>query len=280
MIKMALPNKGQLFEPCQALMAACGYKAKKSDRALTCIDMANGIEFYFLRPNDIPMYVGEGVIDIGITGIDFNAEKNGKASKVLDLHFGHSKLCAAVPNESPIQTLEDLRDLRIGTSFGGIVCRHFNDENIKIVPLEGAVEISIALGVCDAIVDIVETGSTLKQAGLRILGEPLFHSNAAIFAHPGKENLPEILRLQKRIEGYLVALEYMMVEYDVPQKTLEQACVLTPGIESPTISTLRDPEWFSVKSMIKKNDSNRIMDELSDIGCKGIVLTAIQSARI
>lgn len=280
MIKMALPNKGQLFDPTIELLNACGYKAKKSWKALSCVDQVNNIEFFFLRPGDIPMYVGEGIIDLGITGMDFNEERGAPANKVIDLPFGGSRLCAAVPKDSSYQTLDDIADLRIATSFTGIVERHFNKPDMKLVELEGAVEISVNLGIADAVVDIVETGSTLKAAGLRIIGEELYRSNAAIFAHPGREDLPEAIKLCKRIEGHLVAQQHVMVEYDVPKSVLEKACAITPGIESPTVTALRDPEWFSVKAMIKKSEANIKMDALSELGCKGIVLMALQSARI
>lgn len=280
MIKMALPNKGGLFDPTIELLNACGYKAKKSRKSLSCIDMENGIEFFFLRPGDIPMYVGEGIIDIGVTGLDFNAEAQSKAVPVLDLHYGHSRLCAAVPQELDIESLEGIQDMRIATSFGGIVSSYFQRDDLKIIPLEGAVEISVALGVADCVVDIVETGSTLKQAGLKILGEPLYHSNAAIVAHPGKEEMPEVLKLKKRIEGHLVAKKYVMIEYDTPKAILLKATQLTPGIESPTIANLADENWLSVKSMILHEEANKIMDELSEIGCRGVVLTRIESARI
>ncbi len=280
MIKMALPNKGGLFDPTIELLKACGYKAKKSYKSLSCIDIENGIEFFFLRPGDIPMYVGKGIIDMGITGLDFNAESGSAAVPVLDLHYGHSRLCAAVPKDLDITELKDIQDMRIATSFGGIVSSHFKRNDMSIIPLEGAVEISVALGVADCVVDIVETGSTLKQAGLKILGEPLYHSNAAIIAHPGKEEMPEVLKLKKRIEGHLVAMKYVMVEYDAPKALLDQVSTLTPGIESPTISPLQDPQWVSVKAMVLKADANQIMDELCDLGCRGTIITRIESARI
>lgn len=280
MIKMALPNKGLLFEPTIELLKACGYKAKKSRKSLSCVDTINGTEFYFLRPGDIPMYLGAGIIDCGITGMDFCAETNSPAEKILDLHYGHSRLCAAIPNDSDIKSLDELKDKRIATSFGGITRRFFNQDDMKIVPLEGAVEISVNLGVADAVVDVVETGSTLRRSGLRILGDPLFKSNAALFAQPGKSETIELQRLKKRIQGYLVALKYMIVEYDAPKTILDQACLLTPGIESPTISSLQDKNWFAVKAMILKSDANSIMDELANLGCKGILLTRIESARI
>jgi ATP phosphoribosyltransferase len=280
MIKVALPNKGQLFDPTIELLKSCGYKANKSRKSLSSLDTENGIEFYFLRPGDIPMYVGEGIIDLGITGIDFNAEKNSPAVKVLDLHFGHSRLCAAVPKESDIHELAQLKDLRLATSFINITKNYFQNPDMKLVELEGAVEISVNLGIADAVIDIVETGSTLKQAGLRILGEPLFRSNAALFAHPGRENGEEVKTMISRIKGKLVALSYMMVEYDVPADKLEAACEMTPGLDSPTVSHLHNRDWYAVKAMVKKADANLLMDKLSDMGCKSILLSKIETARI
>lgn len=279
MIKVALPNKGQLFEPTMDILASCGYKVSKSLRSLSTWDADNQVEFFFLRPGDIPLYVANGILDAGVTGKDFVAEKGVGPICLLDLNFGHSKLCAAVPEASPAQSLADLKGARIATSFPNIIRGQFPGKD-QLVELEGAVEISIKLGIADAIVDIVETGSTLRQAGLRIIGEPLFHSRAALFAHPGREKLEDLLILKSRIEGKLLAQEYMMVEYDAPEALLKAACAITPGIESPTVMSLEKSGWSSVKSMIKKRESQKIMDSLSKIGCKGIILTAIDSVRI
>jgi len=280
MIKVAVPNKGVLSEPAIELLKNCGYKAAKSVRALSSIDMANGIEFYFLRPSDIPMYVGKGIIDVGITGMDFHKEVSSPAIKILDLPFGASKLCAAVPEQSSWQKLAELANLRIATSFPGIVRSHFKNPDIQLVVLEGAVEISVGLGIADAVVDVVDTGTTLKQAGLRILGEPLFLSNAALFAHPNRQDNPDVCNLVRRIEGKLVALSYKMVEYDVPANLLEKACAITPGLESPTVAPLQNKNWYSVKAMVKSEEVNSIMDKLQDLGCEGILLFSIESARV
>ena len=279
MIKVALPNKGMLFEPTQELLRACGYKANKPYKTLTSVDTQNGIEFFFLRPSDIPMYVGRGIIDAGITGIDFNAEAESPAVKVLNLPYGASKLCAAVPNESPIKELAELKDSRIATSFPGIV-NHFYNKKMNIIELEGAVEISVSLGVADAVVDVVETGTTLKQAGLRILGEPLFKSNAALFCHPEKQHETEVHTLIRRIEGKLVAQAYMMIEYDVSAELLSKACEMTPGLDAPTISKLHGKDWYAVKAMVKQDDANQIMDKLWAMGCRSVLLFGIKSARI
>lgn len=279
MIKVALPNKGALFEPTMDILSACGYKVSKSLRSLSVLDSENQVEFYFLRGGDIPLYVANGILDAGITGKDFVAEKGVAPACLLDLNYGASKLCVAVPRESKAQSLADLQGAKIATSFPNIAGRFFTGKD-QLVELEGAVEISIKLGIADAIVDIVETGSTLKAAGLRIIGEPLFVSRAALYAHPGREMQEEVLVLKSRIEGKLLAQEYMMVEYDAPEALLKTACALTPGIESPTVMSLEKAGWFSVKAMIKRRESQRILDTLSKLGCKGILLTAFDSVRI
>jgi ATP phosphoribosyltransferase len=279
MIKVALPNKGTLFEPTMDILASCGYKVSKSLRSLSTLDADNQVEFYFLRPGDIPHYIANGILDVGVTGKDFVAEKGVNPTCLVDLNFGASKLCAAVPEESSYKSLDQIASLRIATSFPNIVQKRFGGK-AKLVELEGAVEISIKLGVADAIVDLVETGTTLKQAGLRIIGDPLFESRAAVFAHSGRENQSEVLTLKSRIEGKMLAQEYMMVEYDAPEAILKAACVITPGIESPTVMSLEKSGWFSVKAMIKRKAAQNILDSLSKIGCKGIILTAVDSVRI
>jgi ATP phosphoribosyltransferase len=277
-IKLALPNKGVLFEPTMDVLSACGYKVSKTLRSLSAVDAENQVEFYFLRPGDIPVYVANGILDAGITGKDFVEEKGVKPVTLLDLDYGHSTLCLAVPEADKRAGAADMKSATLATSFPNIVKACIS--GVKIVELEGAVEISIKLGIADAIADIVETGSTLKAAGLKVVGEPLFKSCAALLAHPGRESQPEVLVLKNRLQGKLVARKYMMVEYDVPSDKLDRACEMTPGIESPTVMPLKKQGWFSVKAMIEKKKANPIMDELSKLGCKGILLTGIESARI
>lgn len=280
MIKVALPNKGMLFEPTIELLASCGYRVTKSAGSLSAIDTENNVEFYFLRPGDIPAYVSSGILDAGVTGKDFVAEKNLDATLLLNLNYGASRLCAAVPEDSPVRDLEGVRKLRIATSFPSIVSRHFAPHEVDIVELEGAVEISVKLGIAGAVVDVVDTGVTLHTAGLRVVGEPLFRSNGALYARPGLEDKPEVRVLKNRVEGRLVAYEYLMVEYDCPRDILARASEITPGIESPTVAPLQAEGWYSVKAMIRKKEANRIMDELAAIGCKGILLMSIESVRI
>jgi len=279
MIKIALPNKGQLFERTLEIMLACGYRVNKTLRSLSTLDQENDVEFFFLRPSDIPLYIANGILDAGITGQDFVAEKGLAPTCLFALNFGHSTLCAAAPAELNINSLADLRGMRIATSFPNLTARHFPNRDL-LVELEGAVEISVKLGIADAVVDLVETGSTLKQAGLMIVGEPLFESRAALFAHPGREEQPELVILRNRLEGKVLAQEYMMVEYDCPASILDAACEITPGIESPTVMALAKPGWSSVKSMVKRREAQRLMDQLSALGCRGILLSTLESVRI
>lgn len=279
MIKVALPNKGQLFERTMEILSACGYRVNKSLRSLSTLDQENEIEFFFLRPSDIPLYVANGILDAGITGKDFVAEKGLSPSCLYNLNYGHSKLCAAAPAELGLTSLSQLQGKRIATSFPNLVARYFPKREL-LVELEGAVEISVKLGIADAVVDLVETGSTLKQAGLTIVGEPLFQSQAALFGHPGREDQPELMTLRNRLEGKVLAQEYLMVEYDCPTSILDAACAITPGIESPTVMSLAKPGWSSVKSMVLRKQSQPILDSLARLGCRGILLTSIESVRI
>ncbi|GMV86949.1 MAG: ATP phosphoribosyltransferase [Dehalococcoidia bacterium] len=280
MIKVALPNKGALFEPTLDLLNSCGYRVSKAGSNLSSIDPENNVEFYFLRPGDIPLYISNGILDAGITGRDFVSEQCVAPTLLRDLNYGHSRLCAAVPEESKVTTLEEIAGLRIATSLPNIVRRYFSGQQIDVVELEGAVEISVRLGIAEAVVDVVDTGSTLRQAGLRIVGEPLFQSNAALYANPDRASEPEVEVLLARVEGKLVATEFMMVEYDCPGEILADACIVTPGIESPTVTRLQREGWYSVKAMVPRKEAHHIMDTLSRMGCRGILLTTIESARI
>ncbi|MEO9255267.1 MAG: ATP phosphoribosyltransferase [Tepidiformaceae bacterium] len=275
-----MPNKGQLFEPTVDLLTACGYRLNRNPRSLSSLDPENNVEFYFLRPGDIPLYIANGVLSAGITGKDFAAEKGHQPTHLLDLNYGHSKLRAAVMTSSPYVTLDEIAGLRIATSFPAIAQRYFAPKPLNIIELEGAVEISVQLGIADAVIDVVETGTTLEQAGLRVIGEALFASNAALYAQPGLEEQTEVRTMRSRIEGRLLAFDYVMLEYDCPGPLLAQATELTPGLESPTITSLQREGWLAVKAMVKKRKANSIMDELSRLGCKGILLTTIESIRI
>ena len=282
MLKIAIPNKGALAEGAVALINAAGYKCKPSGRELAIRDVANNVEFFLIRPRDIAIYVSNGVLDMGITGRDLTTDGQANVDELLPLGFGGSRFFYALPKEKNI-TPDQFGGFRIATSYPTIVKQDMAKRGLEtsVVELDGAVEISIRLGVADAIADVVESGRTLEEAGLKTVGEPILVSEAILVARKGNTKLPpEAAAFISRIRGILLAREYAMVEYDIPETVLEKACAITPGVESPTISPLSEKGWVAVKSMIKNKEINRIIDDLSAIGAKGIIVMDIRTCRI
>jgi ATP phosphoribosyltransferase len=282
MVKIAIPNKGSLSEDAIGLISEAGYKCKRYGSELVLLDKKNDVEFYFLRPRDIAIYVGNGFLDLGITGRDLALDSGTKVHECLALNFGQSSFYYAVPQSSSL-TPDGFNGLRIATSYPHIVELDMERRGLKttIVELDGAVEISIKLGVADAIADVVQSGRTLTEAGLKTVGEPILVSEALLIAHSADSlKSPIADTFVKRLKGIIVAREFVMVEYDIQKDMLQKACATTPGIESPTISPLSKENWYAVKAMIKKNQLNNIMDNLADIGAKGIIVTDIRTCRI
>ena len=281
-LKLAIPNKGALSEGAVKLLGEAGYRCSRSGRELTVADAANGIDFVFLRPRDIALYVGRGIIDLGITGRDLAADSGAGVAELLPLGFGKSRFCFAAPAAKKMR-VEELSGLRIATSYPQLLGGKLRELGLEcqIVKLDGAVEISIRLGVADAIADVVESGATLREAGLEIIGEPLMHSEALLVARDASvAERPGVKRLIGRLLGIIRAAEYAMVEYDIPRDKLEQACRITPGVEAPTVAPLANPDWVAVKAMVRRKECNRIMDELYDIGGRGIFVADIRSCRL
>ncbi len=282
MLQIAIPNKGALSDGTVALFKEAGYRCSRSGRELMLTDSENEINFVFLRPRDIAIYVGNGIIDLGITGRDLALDSMAQVIELQSLNFGRSSFRYAVPEESNL-TPNDFANLRIATSYPEIVRTDLAKRGIEaqIVRLDGAVEISIKLGVADAIADVVESGLTLKEAKLKIVGEPLMESEAILIArnHDIAENA-KVQQLMARLRGILLARAYAMIEYDVPCDRLETCCKLTPGIEAPTVSPLSRPDWVAVKAMVKRRDANKIMDELHALGARGIIISELYSCRL
>jgi ATP phosphoribosyltransferase len=282
MLRIAVPNKGTLSESAVDLLKEAGYKCSRSGRELMVRDLENRVEFVFLRPRDIAVYIGNGIVELGITGRDLVLDSQAEVCEIMALNFGRSSFCYAVPNGSDL-TPDKFDGLRIATSYPNIVLSDMAGRGIEasIVRLDGAVEISIELGVADAIADVVESGGTLKEAGLRTVGEPIMKSEAVLIARNGKvADDCAVHTLLGRLKGILVARAWAMVEYDIPRDKQEAACRVTPGIESPTIAPLSNPDWVAVKAMVKRSDSNRIMDELYELGARGIIVTDLRSCRL
>lgn len=281
-LKLALPNKGALSEGAVDLLLKAGYRCKRSGRELVIRDAENKIDFVFLRPRDIALYVGNGIIDVGITGIDLAMDSGAEVETIFPLGFGKSRFCFAAPKEKNMQ-ISQLDGLRIATSYPNLLKGELAKRNLdcKVVKLDGAVEISIALGVADAIADVVESGATMREAGLEIIGEPMLHSQAVVIAAcPQVAERPEVALLIARLRGIMRAAEYVMVEYDIERAKLAEACRITPGIESPTIAPLSNPEWVAVKSMVKRKEANTVMDQLYELGGRGIIIMEISACRL
>ncbi len=280
-IKIAVPNKGSLSESAIAALREAGYRQRVDPRDLSLIDSDNDVEFYYLRPRDIALYVGSGELDAGITGRDLLLDSNANATEVLALDFGRSTFRFAAPEENSF-TQSDLAGKRIATAYPGLLQSFLAQSKISatVVALDGAVETSIKLGVADVIADVVSTGGTLRQAGLKVFGDPLLTSEAILIDRTGSTRKPETETLVRRLQGVVLARQYVLVDYDVRTSDLDRACALTPGLESPTISPLQKSEWNAVRAMVKRKDVNRIMDELWAVGARGILVTDIHACRL
>ena len=279
-LRIAVPNKGSLSQAATEMLRESGYRQRQDAKELTLLDNENGVEFYYLRPRDIALYVGEGTLDIGITGRDLLLDSGAKAEEVLTLGFGRSRFQFAGPL-GEFTELGQLAGRRIATSYVGVVRTFLEDRGIdaSVVRLDGAVETSVRLGVADAIADVVETGSTLRQAGLEVFGETILDSEAVLITRGGEA--PAGLEVfKRRLEGVLVARTYVMMDYDIATAHVDAAVTLTPGIEGPTISPLHRDGWVAVRAMVPRAGAQRLMDELYDLGARGILLTDIHACRL
>ena len=288
MLRVALPNKGTLAEPAATMMREAGYRQRSDSRDLSIADDENDIEFFYLRPKDIATYVGSGDLHLGVTGADLKEESGSQVQSLLELGFGASKFRYAALDEGQIKTIEDLEGKRIATSYPRLVRAHLARARVRaeIVKLDGAVEISVHLGLADAVADVVSSGRTLRQHGLVVIGEPIAESQATLIEReprPDREQTAEVAAMKRvfteRLRGVVLARQYLMMEYDCPKTVKDAAVKITPGLQAPTISPLDDDNWVAVRSMVRRNKANRVMDQLAALGAKAILTTDIRSCR-
>jgi ATP phosphoribosyltransferase len=282
MLRIAVPNKGSLSEPAAEMLHEAGYRQRKDRRELVLADSGNQVEFFFLRPRDIAVYVGSGRLDIGITGRDLLLDSGADAEEILQLGFAASTFRYAT-RPGTANGVKEFGGMTIATSFAGLVTQHLADNSVDalVVHLDGAVETAIQLGVAEVIADVVETGTTLRNAGLEIVGEPILESEAVVIRQTGApEDDPKVQQFLRRMQGVLVARRYVMMDYDIRAEFLEQAVALTPGLESPTISPLHHEGWVAVRSMVPTKEAQRIMDDLYDLGARAILTTGIHACRL
>jgi ATP phosphoribosyltransferase len=280
-LRVALPNKGQLADPAREMLREAGYLPASAARDLVVQDPDNDVEFFFLRPKDIAVYVGEGTLDVGITGRDMLLDSGADAEELAALGFGGSTFRLAAP-AGTTGRVEDLAGRRIATSYPGVLAAYLARAGIeaRIVRLDGAVENAVRLGVADAVADVVATGTTLRQAGLEVLGDPILVSEALVVRRRQAPADPAVETFVRRLHGVMVARSYVLVDYDIRANQVDAACAITPGFESPTISSLHDPAWVAVRAMVPRRDVHRVMDELYDLGARGILVTAIHASRL
>lgn len=281
MLRIAIPNKGSLAEESIAILKEAGYKQRTDSRDLVLVDTGNAVEFYYLRPRDIAIYVGSGELEAGITGRDLLIDSGADASEIMALNFGTSTFRFAGPADKSY-SLKDIAGKRVATAYPGLVSRHLQEAGISadVVRLDGAVESSVRLGVADLIADVVSTGNTLRQAGLAIFGDPILTSEAILISRQGVAIPSELEVLIRRLQGVVTARQYVLLDYDVKKSDIEAACAITPGLESPTISPLQNPEWFAVRAMVLRTQTNEIMDQLWALGARGILVTDIHACRL
>lgn len=280
MLRVAIPNKGILSDSAISMLKEAGYAVRRDSAELHLVDELNQIEFFYLRPRDIATYVGSGSLDVGLTGLDLLKDAQSKADEVADLGFGGSTFRFAAPAESGFSKVEDLQGKRLATAYPNLIADYLAEHGVKaqIVKLDGAVESAVKLGVADAVADVVSTGNTLRKAGLAIFGPVILRSTARLISAPGKSQ--EAAKLLRRLQGVIVAREYVIFDYDCPIDLVDEASKLTPGIESPTISPLADKSWVAVRALVKSDQTNLIMDQLYEIGARAILVSAIHAARI
>ncbi|GGC89205.1 ATP phosphoribosyltransferase [Tersicoccus solisilvae] len=280
MLRVAVPNKGSLSEAATTMLSEAGYRQRRDTRELVLTDQENHVEFFYLRPRDIAVYVGSGTLDVGLTGRDLLLDSGADAVELMELGFAASTFRFAGPL-GRFTTIEQLAGRRLATSYDGLLRRYLAERGVdaSVVRLDGAVESSVRLGVADAIADVVETGTTLRAAGMETFGEPILRSEAVLIGRDGHE--PEGLDvLIRRLQGVLVARRYVMMDYDIRADLVDAASAITPGLESPTISPLRDGQWVAVRAMVLRTQTNRMMDELYELGARAILTSAIHAARI
>lgn len=279
MLKIAVPNKGTLSENAVAMLREAGYAVRRDPKELIVSDPRNQVEFFYLRPRDIATYVGSGALDVGITGRDLLLDSHSTAKEIEALDFGASTFRFAGPIGA-FSGLDDLAGLRVATSYTSLVGDYLAAQGVEanLIHLDGAVESAVRLGVADAVADVVETGSTLRKQGLEIFGPVILESNAVLISNDAA--LPGLDTLLRRLQGVMVAHQYVLMDYDLPSALIDIASAITPGFESPTVSPLRGGDWVAVRVMVPRDDTNELMDRLYEIGARAILVSPIHAARI
>ncbi|GLX96897.1 ATP phosphoribosyltransferase [Herbidospora sp. NBRC 101105] len=281
MLRLAVPNKGVLSEAAQVILKEAGYRPRKDSKELVVVDPENSCELFFLRPRDIAVYVGEGTLDAGITGRDMLIDSGAPADEVVPLGFGRSTFRFAAP-PGAFSNVKDLNGKRVATAYAGLLAGYLEEQSVdaRVIKLDGAVETAIRLGVADAVADVVETGTTLRNVGLEVFGDPITTSEAILIKQVGAPENNGFQQLIRRLQGVLAARDYVMIDYDIRVERIDEAIEVTPGMEGPTVSPLHREGWVAVRAMIRRKGHQQVMDKLWDLGAKAILITDIYACRL
>jgi ATP phosphoribosyltransferase len=280
-IRFALPGKGRLKDPAIELLHKAGFSFRTKGRNLYATCTTADIVFIFVRADDIPVLVDSGVVDVGITGSDLVIEREADVSTVLPLGFGKCRLCVAVKDSFNHNDLSSLDGKTVATSFPVVTTSFFEQHTVAVncIEMNGSVEIMVALGLADAIVDIVETGDSLRDNNLKIFKE-IGSYETQLIANKNIANDPRVQQIKRRIEGILIAKRYSILEYNIKEDFLTQAENITPGFEAPTISKLDEEGWWAVKVMVEKKKVIEVMDKLESIGASAIFESEVLNCRL
>lgn len=280
-LRVGVPSKGRLADLVNGLLKQAGLSYRRQDRSLFARVKGMDIDITFLRTDDIPVLCAEGAIDLGITGSDLVLESGVELPQRMALGVGRCRLAICVPEDSAVEKVADLDGTRIATSFPNATLGYLKTHKAtaRTVELAGSVEVMIALGIADAIVDLVETGSTLAANRLRILDE-IGSYETVLIQSPSCIDTSLADRIVRRLEGVVIARSYSLLEYNVPREKLAEAKEITPGYNSPTVNALEDADWCSVRAMVKKGDVIDAMARLEAIGAHAILETAISNCRL
>ena len=280
-LRIGLPSKGRLSEIAIELLSQAGLSFRRQSRGLFARVSGLPIDLVFLRTDDIPTLCAEGAIDMGITGSDLVEEAAVDIEVRMKLGVGRCRLAICVPDDASLRSAADLSKARIATSFPNITERYLaqHGASAHLVSLSGSVEVMIQLGIADAIVDLVETGSTLAANRLRILDEIDSYETVLIQNSRCSDPLTAD-RVVRRLEGVVIARDYSLLEYNVPRSKLAEAEAITPGFNSPTVNALEDANWCSVRVMVKRHDVIEAMERLESLGASAIIETPISNCRL
>ena len=278
-VRLAIPSKGRLVEPTLHLLHDAGLLFEEHNRALVSHVQNLDLDILFVRTNDVIEFVGDGVADLGITGIDLLTESGAELPRVRVLGYGRCRLAAAVPADMPYQSVEDLVGLRVATAHPNTARRFFEERNIAVdvIPISGAVEVAPRLGLAEAIVDLVSTGSTLVMNGLRSIGDVLA-SEAVLIANPSslQRRRDELAAIDTMLSAVIAARDRKYLMMNAPARKLPELEALLPGLESPSVIPLAHEGLIAIHSVVGADEVWGLLPRLKAAGASGILVLPIE----